>query len=96
MQEHPGGVPSDHPATERGPTHLVGTALLAGGVLLVALVLGFVVAMVVAMTLGSLMPVDPQSTDAVPEILRAVVIYLVWGISATVVFAFTWRRLRST
>jgi multisubunit Na+/H+ antiporter MnhE subunit len=75
---------------------LIGTALLAGGVLLVALVLGFVVAMVVAVTLGNLLPVDPRSTDATPEILRAVVVYLVWGISATAVFAFTWRRLRAT
>jgi len=75
---------------------VIGTLLLAGGVLLVALVLGFVVAMVFAVTLGSLMPVDPESTDATPEIVRAVIVYLVWGISATAVFAFTWRRLRST
>jgi hypothetical protein len=75
---------------------LIGTMLLASGVLLVALVLGFVVAMAVAVTLGSLIPVDPDSVDATPEILRAVVVYLVWGISATAVFAFTWRRLRSS
>ena len=60
---------------------VIGTMLLAGGVLLVALVLGFVVAMVIAVTLGSLIPVDPESTDATPEILRAVVVYLVWGIT---------------
>ena len=75
---------------------VIGTMLLAGGVLLMALVLGFVVSMVLAVTLGSLMPVDPQNTDATPEIVRAVVVYLVWGISATAVFAFTWRRLRSS
>ena len=75
---------------------LVGTALLAAGVLIVGLVVGFVVAMVVAVTLGSLFPVDPQASDAVPEILRAVVVYVVWGVSATVVFAFSWRRLRPT
>ena len=75
---------------------VIGTLLLAGGVLLVALVLGFVVAMVFAVTLGSLIPVDAESTDATPEIVRAVIVYLVWGISATAVFAFTWRRLRST
>ena len=74
---------------------VIGTMLLAGGLLVVALVLGFVVAMVVAVTLGSLIPVDPRSTDATPEILRAVLVYLVWGITATAVFAFTWRRLRS-
>jgi len=73
---------------------VIGTMLLAGGLLLVALVLGFVVAMVIAVTLGSLIPVDPESTDATPEILRAVVVYLVWGVAATAVFAFTWRRLR--
>ena len=60
---------------------VIGTMLLAGGVLLVALVLGFVVAMVIAVTLGSLIPVDPESTDATPEILRAVVVYLVWGVT---------------
>lgn len=70
--------------------------MLACGVLIVALVIGFVVAMVAAVTLGSLLPVDPESADALPEILRAAVVYLVWGISATAVFAFTWRRLRST
>jgi multisubunit Na+/H+ antiporter MnhE subunit len=75
---------------------LIGTVLLAGGILLVALVLGFVVAMVVAVTLGSLIPVDPESVDATPEILRAVLVYLVWGITATAVFALTWRRLRSS
>ena len=75
---------------------VIGTVLLAGGVLLMALVLGFVVAMVLAVALGSLMPVDPDSIDATPEILRAVIVYLVWGISATAVFAFTWRRLRPT
>ena len=75
---------------------LIGTVLLAGGILLAALVLGFVVAMVVAVTLGSLIPVDPESVDATPEILRAVLVYLVWGITATAVFAFTWRRLRSS
>jgi len=96
MHELRDTTPSDGPARGRGPTRMIGTMLLAGGVLLVALVLGFVIAMVVAVTLGSLMPVDPQSTDALPEILRAVVVYLVWGISATAVFAFTWRRLRPT
>ena len=75
---------------------VIGTVLLAGGVLLMALVLGFVVAMVLAVALGSLMPVDPDSIDATPEILRAVIVYLVWGITATAVFAFTWRRLRSS
>jgi multisubunit Na+/H+ antiporter MnhE subunit len=75
---------------------VIGTMLLAGGLLLVALVLGFVVAMVIAVTLGSLIPVDPESADATPEILRAVIVYLVWGVTATAVFAVTWRRLRSS
>jgi len=96
MQELPGTTPSDRPTNGRSPMRIIGTTLLAGGVLLVALVLGFVVAMIVAVALGSAMPVDPESADPTPEIMRAVVVYLVWGISATVVFAFTWRRLRST
>ena len=75
---------------------VIGVTLLAGGVLLVAIVLGFIVAMVVAVTLGSLMPIDPESADALPEVLRAALVYLVWGISAIAVFAFTWRRLRAT
>jgi hypothetical protein len=52
--------------------------------------------MVVAVTLGSLLPVDPDAADDAPEILRAIAVYVVWGISATAVFVFTWRRLRST
>ena len=75
---------------------MIGTMLFAGGLLLVALVLGFVVAMVIAVTLGSVVPVDPESADPTPEILRAVVVYLVWGVTAAAVFAFTWRRLRSS
>ena len=96
MQELPGTTPSDRPASGRGPVRIVGTALLAGGVLIVALVLGFIVAMVAAVTLGSLMPVDPAGIDPTPEIVRAVIVYLIWGICAILVFAFIWRRLRAT
>jgi hypothetical protein len=78
----------------RSPT-LIGTALLAGGLLVLALFAGFLVAMVVAITLATLLPIDPETKDVLPGIGQAVLVYVVWGVTATHTFAVTWRRLRA-
>jgi hypothetical protein len=76
-------------------TGTIGTVLLAGGLLVLALFAGFIVAMVVAIALASLLPIDPETQDVVPGILQAAVVYLVWGVTAALTFAVTWRRLRT-
>ena len=86
----------DAQARRRGGAGLVGTVLLAGGLLVLALFAGFLVAMVVAITLATLLPIDPETQEVLPGIGQAILVYLVWGITATLTFAVTWRRLRAS
>ena len=86
--------PSRSSARGRG-SRTIGTVLLAGGLLALALFAGFIVAMVVAISLATLVPLDPRSEDVAPGILQAVVVYAVWGVTATATFAVAWRRLRA-
>ena len=97
MDANAGNDAADQPRggrRRRGPT-LIGTALLAGGLLVLALFAGFLVAMVVAITLATLLPIDPETQDVLPGIGQAVLVYVVWGVTATLTFAVTWRRLRA-
>ena len=82
-------------ARRRRGSSAIGTLLLAGGLLVLALFAGFIVAMVVAITLATLLPVDAGTQDVLPTILQAVLVYLVWGVTATLTFAVTWRRMRA-
>jgi hypothetical protein len=81
-------------APRRGSS-TIGTLLLAGGLLVLALFAGLMVAMVVAITLATLLPIDPQTQDVLPGVGQAVLVYVVWGITAILTFAVTWRRLRA-
>jgi hypothetical protein len=81
-------------ARRRRPSR-IGTVLLAGGLLVLALFAGFIVAMVVAITFAALLPIDPETQDVLPGIGQAVLVYVVWGVTATLTFAVTWRRLRA-
>lgn len=72
---------------------VAGSLLLAAGLLAASLAAGFVPAMIVAVTLNAIWPVAPG--DELPaELVRAGLVYLAWGLAATGVFAFSWRRLR--
>ena len=82
-------------AVRRRRPSRIGTLLLAGGLLVLALFAGFIVAMVVAITLATLLPIEEGSQDVLPAILQAVLVYLVCGVTATLTFAVTWRRLRA-
>ena len=74
---------------------MIGTLLLAGGLLVLALFAGFLVAMVVAITLATLLPIGDETQDVLPGIGQAVLVYVVWGVTATLTFAVAWRRLRA-
>jgi hypothetical protein len=74
---------------------VVGSLLLALGLLVASLAAGFVPAMMVALTLNALWPAS-GGEEMVADVLRAGLVYLAWGLAAAAVFAFGWRRLRPT
>ena len=82
-------------SADRRGASTIGTILLAGGLLVLALFVGFMVAMVAAIALASLLPIDPDGRDVAPGILQSAVVYLVWGATAAFTFAICWRRLRA-
>ncbi|HEX5827246.1 MAG TPA: hypothetical protein VFY23_06985 [Candidatus Limnocylindrales bacterium] len=72
---------------------VVGSLLLALGLLVASLAAGFVPAMIVAVTINALWAAS-GGEEVVADVLRAGLVYLAWGVAATAVFVFSWRRLR--
>jgi hypothetical protein len=76
---------------------LVGTALMALGLLAVAVAAGFFVAIATTITFNALLPpFRPEDDETLRELVPAALTYLAWGVTVVVVFLFGWRRLRDT
>jgi hypothetical protein len=40
-------------------------------------------------------PIGAETQDVLPGIGQAVLVYVAWGVTATLTFAVAWRRLRA-
>lgn len=73
----------------------LGTALLALGLLGVAAAAGFVIAIVVVLSLSAVLPpFRPEDDETLRELVPAALSYGAWAVTTIAVFAFGWRRIR--
>lgn len=74
---------------------VVGTALMALGLLVVAVGVGFFASLVVVITTNAILgPVGPQDGEGLREIIPAGIAYLAWAVTSGAVFIVGWRSLR--
>jgi hypothetical protein len=73
----------------------LGTLLLGAGILVIALAAGYVVALVLTISLGAIFPLRPEDEGTVRVWVLAGLTYLAWALAAAFVFRRLWRWLRT-
>ena len=72
----------------------IGTVLLAGGVLVLALVAGYLVALVLTMAAGAIFPLRTGDEGTLRVWLLTGLTYLAWAVVTAFVFRRLWRWVR--
>ena len=73
----------------------VGTVLLGAGVLAIALAAGYLVALVLTISAGAILPLRAEDEGTLRVWLLAGLTYLVWALVTAFVFRRLWRWLRT-
>jgi hypothetical protein len=73
----------------------IGTVLLAGGVLAIALAAGYLVALGLTMSIGAVFVVAAEDESTIRVLVLTGLTYLAWAIVTAFVFRRLWRWLRS-
>ncbi|HEY3334898.1 MAG TPA: hypothetical protein VGK16_06620 [Candidatus Limnocylindrales bacterium] len=74
---------------------VLGTLLLGAGTVVIALGAGYVVALVLTISLGAIFPLRPGDEGTARVWILAGITYLAWGLAAAFVFWRLWRWLRT-
>ena len=73
----------------------LGTVLLAGGVLILGLAAGYVVALIVTISLGAIFPLTGDDGGTARAWILTGLTYLVWAVVAVFASRRLWRWLRT-
>jgi hypothetical protein len=73
----------------------LGTLLLAGGVLVLGLAAGYVVALVVTISLGTIFPLTPDDGGTLRALIPTAITYLAWAVVTVFASRRLWRWLRT-
>ena len=73
----------------------LGTVLLAGGVLILGLAAGYVVALIVTISLGAIFPLNGDDGGTARAWILTGLTYLVWAVVAVFASRRLWRWLRT-
>ncbi len=74
---------------------LVGTALTAAGIVLVAIGAGYVVALILTISVNAILPLRPEDAGTLRVWIPSLIAYIAWAATGLFVFRGLWRWLRT-